>query len=320
MGRIDAMPLNIVFMGTPDFAVPCLARVLSDGYAVSGVFTQPDKPVGRHQTLTPPPVKRLAQERGIPVYQPVKLRDGTALEILRGLAPDLIVVVAYGRILPKDILDCPRLGCVNVHGSILPKYRGAAPIQWTVLNGDQTAGVTTMYMAEELDAGDTILTMTAEVGENETSGELYDRLAPLGAECLSRTLRLFAEGKEVPRTPQDHEKMSLAPMLDKAMGELDFSGSAVALHNRIRGLNPWPSAWTTVGGRRLKIHRSIVAERLGVQGKPGKVLSHPGGEFVVACGQGSLVLLEVQPEGKTRMPGTAYLAGVRSAGDLFLGR
>lgn len=311
------MPLNIVFMGTPDFAVPCLARILEDGYTVSGVFTQPDKPVGRHQVLTPPPVKKLAQERGIPVYQPAKLRDGTALELLRSLAPDLIVVVAYGRILPKDILDCPRLGCVNVHGSILPKYRGAAPIQWTVLNGDDTAGVTTMFMAEELDAGDTILTMTTPVGEDETSGQLYDRLAPLGAECLSRTLKLFAEGAEVPRTPQDHQKMTLAPMLEKSMGELDFTRTAGELHNLIRGLNPWPCAWTTVGGKRLKVLRSVVAERLGSQGKPGEVLSRPGDEFVVACGQGSLVLTEVQLEGKKAMAGATYLAGARLSGELL---
>lgn len=311
------MPLNIVFMGTPDFAVPCLARILEDGYTVSGVFTQPDKPVGRHQVLTPPPVKQLAQERGIPVYQPAKLRDGTALELLRGLAPDLIVVVAYGRILPKEILDCPRLGCVNVHGSILPKYRGAAPIQWTVLNGDDTAGVTTMFMAEELDAGDTILTMTTPVGEDETSGQLYDRLAPLGAECLSRTLKLFAEGAEVPRTPQDHQKMTLAPMLEKSMGELDFARTAGELHNLIRGLNPWPCAWTTAKGRRLKVLRAAVEEKLGTQGRPGEVLPRAGGRFVVACGQGSLELLEVQPEGKKAMSGSTYLAGARLSGELL---
>lgn len=308
------MPLNIVFMGTPDFAVPCLGRIIGDGYTVSGVFTQPDKPVGRHQTLTPPPVKKLALERGIPVYQPAKLRDGTALEILRGLDPDLIVVVAYGRILPKEILDCPRLGCVNVHGSILPKYRGAAPIQWTVLNGDETAGVTTMFMAEELDAGDTILTMTTPVGEEETSGELYDRLAPLGAECLSRTLGMFARGEEVPRNPQDHEKMTLAPMLEKSMGKLDFSKTAGELHNLIRGLNPWPSAWTTAGGKRLKVLRSRVAERQGTQGAPGEVLSGPGEQFLVACGQGTLALTEVQLEGKKAMPGATYLAGARLEG------
>ncbi len=251
------------------------------------------------------------------MYQPAKLRDGTALELLRGLAPDLIVVVAYGRILPNDILDCPPLGCINVHGSILPKYRGAAPIQWTVLNGDKTAGVTTMFMAEELDAGDTILTLTTPVWENETSGELYKRLAPLGADCLAQTLELFAQGRPVPRTPQEHSRMSLAPMLEKSMGELDFTGSATALHNRIRGLNPWPCAWTTVGGKRLKVLRSVVAERLGSQGKPGEVLSHPGDEFVVACGQGSLVLTEVQLEGKKAMAGATYLAGARLSGELL---
>lgn len=306
------MPLRVVFMGTPDFAVPCLARIISDGYEVPGVFTQPDKPVGRHQTLTPPPVKRLAMEHGIPVFQPAKLRDGTALALLEELEPDLVVVVAYGRILPKEILDCPRLGCVNVHGSILPKYRGAAPIQWTVINGDDTAGVTTMYMAEELDAGDTIMTMTLTVGADETGGELYDRLAPLGAECLSRTLEKFSAGGPVPRVPQDHSKATLAPMLDKAMGELDFSRPAAELHNLIRGLNPWPSAWTTAKGKRLKVHRSAVAQKDGQQGAPGEILPGPG--LTVACGEGALTLVEVQPEGKGKMSGKAYLAGARLEG------
>lgn len=301
------MALDIVFMGTPDFAVPCLEQLIADGHRVKGVFTQPDKPVGRHQTLTPPPVKRLAEQRGIPVWQPAKLRDGSALEILRGLAPDLIVVVAYGRILPRDILDCPRLGCVNVHGSILPKYRGAAPIQWTVINGDETAGVTTMFMAEELDAGDTILTMTTPVGEDETSGELYRRLSDLGARCLSRTLALFDGGGEVPRAPQDHSRMSLAPMLDKGMGALDFTRPAGELHNLIRGLNPWPGAWTTVKGKRLKVLRSMLEERTGRLGEPGEVL--PGGRFTVACGKGALTLTEVQLEGKKAMAGATYLGG-----------
>lgn len=309
------MALRIVFMGTPDFAVPCLSRILEDGYQVPAVFTQPDKPVGRHQTLTPPPVKKLALERGIPVHQPAKLRDGIALALLEELAPDLIVVVAYGRILPREILDCPRLGCVNVHGSILPKYRGAAPIQWTVIGGDDTAGVTTMYMAEELDAGDIIQTMTLPVGPDETAGELYDRLAPLGAECLSRTLALFAQGGPAPRTPQDPAKATLAPMLDKAMGELDFSKPAKELHNLIRGLNPWPSAWTTAKGKRLKVHRSAVAEASGRQGGPGQVLPGPG--LTVACGEGSLTLVEVQPEGKGRMPGAAWLAGARMIGEIL---
>jgi methionyl-tRNA formyltransferase len=314
------MPLNIVFMGTPDFAVPCLRRILEDGHTVKGVFTQPDKPVGRHQVLTPPPVKTLALEQGLPVYQPVKLRDGTALELLQTLAPDLIVVVAYGRILPRDILDCPRLGCVNVHGSILPKYRGAAPIQWTVLNGEETAGVTTMFMAEELDAGDIIQVMTTPVLENETSGELYDRLAPLGAKCLSQTLSLFAQGAPVPRIPQDHSQMTLAPMLEKSMGELDFQKPAKELHNLIRGLNPWPSAWTTIQGKRLKVHRSEIVESQGKQGKPGEVLTSAGERFIVACGQGSLALLEVQLEGKTKMPGATYLAGARFTQEKILGQ
>lgn len=311
------MPLRVVFMGTPDFAVPCLSRILDDGFTVPAVFTQPDKPVGRHQTLTPPPVKLLALEKGIPVHQPTKLRDGTALKLLEKLEPDLIVVVAYGRILPREILDCPRLGCINVHGSILPKYRGAAPIQWTVLNGDETAGVTTMFMAEELDAGDIIMTMTTPVGEDETSGELYDRLAPLGAKCLSRTLAKFAMGERVKGTPQPAEGVTLAPMLDKSMAKLDFSQPAQRVHNLIRGMNPWPSAWTTARGKRLKVHLSQVAEKTGRLGEPGEVLTRPGEPFTVACGEGSVTLLEVQLEGKKLMPGPAYLAGARLDGEIL---
>ena len=298
---------RIVFMGTPDFAVPCLARILEEGYPVAGVFTQPDKPVGRRQVLTPPPVKALALERGLPVWQPAKLRDGAALELLRSLAPDLVVVVAYGRILPRELLDCPPLGCVNVHGSLLPKYRGAAPIQWTVLNGEKEAGVTTMYMAEELDAGDTILSLSTPVGEEETSGELFDRLAPLGAECLSRTLALFWGGERPAGHPQDHAAATLAPMLDKAMGEMDFSLPARRLHDLVRGLNPWPSAWTAAEAKRLKVHRARVLREEGVEAPPGTVL--PGEGLAVACGSGVLELLEVQPEGKGRMPGPAFLLG-----------
>lgn len=309
--------MRVVFMGTPDFAVPCLRRLLEDGHEVVGVFTQPDKPRGRGYTLCPPPVKELALEKGIPVWQPTKLRDGSALEILRQLAPELIVVVAYGRILPKDLLDCPPLGCVNIHGSLLPKYRGAAPIQWTVLNGDPVAGVTSMYMAEGMDTGDMILTMETPVEENETSGELFDRLMELGAECLSRTMKLFEEGN-VPRRPQQEEEATMAPILDKAMGQLkSFDQDAKAIHNLIRGLNPWPSVTIpAANGKNLKIHRSVL---VAGSGKPGEILDSK--KLVVACGSGALELTEVQPEGKGRMTGGEFMRGARlTKGDnLFRG-
>ncbi|MEG0852268.1 MAG: methionyl-tRNA formyltransferase [Angelakisella sp.] len=309
--------MRIVFMGTPDFAVPCLQRLIDDGHQVVGVFTQPDKPKGRGYTLAPPPVKELAVSLGIPVYQPTKLRDGTALALLRELAPELIVVVAYGRILPKDILDCPPLGCINIHGSLLPKYRGAAPIQWTVLNGDKTGGVTSMYMAEGMDTGDMILRVDTPIGENETSGELYERLAPMGANCLSATIR-HIETDTVISTPQNEAEATTAPMLDKAMGQLNFLKPANELHNLIRGLNPWPSAAiTTRDGKMLKLHRSTIAEG---SGKPGEILDSK--RLIVACGEGegagALELTEVQPEGKGRMNGGDYMRGARlQKGDIL---
>ncbi len=305
--------MRIVFMGTPDFAVPCLQRILDDGHEVVGVFTQPDKPKGRGYTLCPPPVKVLALRYHLPVYQPAKLRDGTALEILKELNPQLIVVVAYGRILPTDILELPPMGCINIHGSLLPKYRGAAPIQWTVLNGDPVGGVTAMFLAEEMDTGDMILKCETPVDENETAGELFDRLMPLGAQCLSDTLKLFEEGKVV-RTPQDHTRATVAPMLDKAMGEIDFTKSARETHNLIRGLNPWPSAWVRTGGKLLKLHRSVLRpdwDTEAANAQPGTVLDSK--ELIVACGDGALQLTQVQPEGKSRMAGADYMRGARLA-------
>lgn len=302
--------MRIVFMGTPDFAVPCLRRVLEDGHQVVGVVTQPDKPQGRRMTLTPPPVKVLAQDRGIPVYQPTKLRDGTALALLRELAPEVIVVVAYGRILPVEILDCPPLGCINIHGSLLPKYRGAAPIQWSVIAGDPVAGVTSMYMAQGMDTGDMILKMETPVGENETAGELFERLAPLGAQCLSDTLKLIEAGT-APRIPQAEEEATLAPMLTKEQGKLDFSRPARELHNLVRGLNPWPGAWLRVGEEVLKIHATRVAEG---SGSPGEILGTDG--LRVACGWDALELVTVQRAGKNRVTGEEYRRGARlEAGD-----
>lgn len=290
-------------MGTPDFAVPSLARLIEDGGEIAGVFTQPDKPKGRGYKLAPPPVKELAQRYGLPVYQPEKVRGGEALAVLKDLAPELLVVVAYGKILPKEILDLPTLGCINVHGSLLPKYRGAAPIQWSVLNGDAYAGVTTMYLAEGMDTGDMILSRSTPIGENETSGELYERLAAIGAEALSETVALIAQGK-APRIPQDDALSSYAPMLDKEAAKIDFTKPARQVHNLIRGMSPWPTAHTLMDGRLLKIHRARVAAG---KGEAGVVLDEKN--WIVGCGEGAVQLLEIQTEGSRRMPAADYLRG-----------
>lgn len=297
--------MRIVFMGTPDFAVPCLQRLLEDGHEVPAVFTQPDKPVGRHAVLTPPPVKQLALSHGIPVYQPTKMRDGTVAALLRELAPDCLVVVAYGRILPQEILDVPPRGCVNIHGSLLPRYRGAAPIQWSVIRGETVTGVTSMFMDAGMDTGDIIDTLTTPIGENETAGELFERLAPLGARLLSTTLAAIADGT-VTRRPQNDAEATMAPMLEKAMGRLDLTRPAQELHNQVRGMNPWPGAFCTAGGKTLKIHETRVAAGSGA---PGTLLC--ADPVTVACGEGALQLMTVQPEGKPRMAAEAWLRGAR---------
>lgn len=297
--------MRIVFMGTPDFAVPCLQRLLEDGHEVPAVFTQPDKPVGRHAVLTPPPVKQLALSHGIPVYQPTKMRDGTAAALLRELAPDCLVVVAYGRILPQEILDVPPRGCVNIHGSLLPRYRGAAPIQWSVIRGETVTGVTSMFMDAGMDTGDIIDTLTTPIGENETAGELFERLAPLGARLLSTTLAAIADGT-VTRRPQNDAEATMAPMLEKAMGRLDLTRPAQELHNQVRGMNPWPGAFCSAGGKTLKIHETRVAAGSGA---PGTLLC--ADPVTVACGEGALQLVTVQPEGKPRMAAEAWLRGAR---------
>ena len=297
--------MRIVFMGTPDFAVPCLQRLLEDGHEVPAVFTQPDKPVGRHAVLTPPPVKQLALSHGIPVYQPTKMRDGTVAALLRELAPDCLVVVAYGRILPQEILDVPPRGCVNIHGSLLPRYRGAAPIQWSVIRGETVTGVTSMFMDAGMDTGDIIDTLTTPIGENETAGELFERLAPLGARLLSTTLAAIADGT-VTRRPQNDAEATMAPMLEKAMVRLDLTRPAQELHNQVRGMNPWPGAFCTAGGKTLKIHETRVAAGSGA---PGTLLC--ADPVTVACGEGALQLVTVQPEGKPRMAAEAWLRGAR---------
>ena len=305
--------MRIVFMGTPEFAVPVLERIIQDGHEVAGVFTQPDKPQGRGYKLTPPPVKELALKHGIPVFQPVKMRDGQALAILQELKPDLAVVVAYGKILPKEILEVPPLGCVNVHASLLPKYRGAGPIQWSVINGEKETGVTTMYMAEGLDTGDMILKASTSIGEQETSGQLHDRLSVLGAECLSETLRQIEAGT-APRTHQDDSLSTYAPMLSKELGRLDFNRPAQELHCLIRGVSPWPGAYTFLDGKMLKVHSAALTEG---KGKPGELLDSK--KLVVACGEGALELTEVQLAGAKRMPGPVFLMGRQLAKGILLG-
>ncbi len=299
--------MKIVFFGTPEFAAASLKRLIEDGHEVLAAFTRPDMPKGRGYKLVPPPVKEMAMEHGIPVFQPTKLKNGEVARQLREMGPEIVVVVAYGRILPRAILDVPPLGCVNVHGSLLPAYRGSAPIQWAVLNGEKEAGVTTMYMEEGLDCGDMILKMSVPVGENETSEELYDRLEALGAECLSETMKLFEGGKKAPAVPQDDSRSSLAPMLEKAMGKLDFSKTAQEVHNWIRGMNSWPSAFTKYNGKLLKIHRSIIEQQEGILGKPGEVIDPEN--FVVACGKGSVRFTEVQLEGAKRLDAKTFLRG-----------
>ena len=288
-------------MGTPDFAVPCLARILEDGYSVTAVFTQPDRPRGRGKLLSPPPVKELALQHGIPVHQPVKLRDGEALSLLRKYAPDLIVVVAYGRLLPVDILNLPPLGCVNVHASLLPHLRGAAPIQRAIINGDTRTGVTTMFMSEGMDEGDMILRREAFIGNEETSGELFARLAQMGAQLLSETIPLLQNGT-APRIPQDQSLATYAPMIEKREAAIDFTKSALDICHLIRGLNPSPLAFTRFSGGRLCVLKAKPVSDM--RGAPGEVLDTR--RLIVACGDGAIEMLEVKPEGKPAMENTAF--------------
>lgn len=298
--------MKILFMGTPEFAVPSLEALIASGHNLCGVFCQPDKPVGRHHNkLQAPPVKECALAHNIPVFQPVKLRDGTALAQIQSLAPDLIVVAAYGRILPQEILDCPPEGCINVHSSLLPKYRGAAPINWAILNGDKETGVTIMNMAAALDAGDIIAQVTTAIAPDETAPVLTARLARLGGELLVKTVGDI-ERRCAQRVPQNEAEVTFAPMLGKELSPMDFSKPARTLHDQVRGLVPWPSAVTSVGGVRCKIFATRVESALGA---PGTVLEAGKNGLVIACGQGALRILELQPDGGKRMASSDYLRG-----------
>ena len=300
--------MRIVFMGTPDFALESLKKLYDESFGVVGVFTQADKPKGRGMELSCSPVKQFAVEHDIPVFQPTKMRDGTALEMLKSLKPDILCVVAYGKILPDDMLSLPKYGAVNVHGSLLPKYRGSAPIQWSVLNGDRVTGVTTMYLASEMDTGDIILSESTEIGEFETSGELYDRLSVMGAELLVRTLREIENGT-APREPQNHAEASYVTMLDKSLCPIDWNRSPREIVKKIYGLQPWPVATAVFGGETLKIFAAKYSDNK-TELEPGKIVSVGKNGIEVACAGGEcLMISELQAAGKKRMAASDYLRG-----------
>ncbi|MBQ4381701.1 MAG: methionyl-tRNA formyltransferase [Oscillospiraceae bacterium] len=298
--------MRILFMGTPDFAACSLAALYELDFAeIVGVFTQPDKPVGRKQILEKPPVKLLAEEHGTPVFQPAKMRDGTAMSIIRELDPELIVVVAYGRILPEDILAWPKYGAVNIHGSLLPKYRGAAPIQWAVINGEERTGVTAMYMTKELDAGDIIAIRGTDILPGETAGELFERLAPMGAALLCDTVRSIKDGTAA-STPQNNEMATFAPPLTKELAEIDWTKGQRAVLCKIRGMDPWPIASCDVGGLKMKIYR---AEPWEASGRPAGTMEQVRKGLRVSCGDGDVLITELQAPGGKRMSAADYLRG-----------
>ena len=302
--------MRIVFMGTPDFAVPSLEALVAAGHQVCGVFSQPDKPVGRHQNKTKPtPVKASALAHDIPVFQPETLRDGAALEQLSSLAPELVVVAAYGRVLPDEMLALPPKGCINVHSSLLPKYRGSAPIHWAVVNGDKETGVTIMHMAHELDAGDVIAQVRTPIGPEETVGQVHDRLAQLGGELLVQVVADIAAGT-AQRTPQDPDQVTYAPMLSRALSPIDWQQSGQAIHDKIRGLDPWPATSTDIlTGQPVKVFASRLTGET-TKKAPGTVLAAGKEGIDVACGDGAVLrILELQAPGSRRMAATDYLRG-----------
>lgn len=300
--------MRIVFMGTPDFAVPSLNALAEAGHEVCGVFTQPDKPKNRGMKLQQSPVKERALELGLEVYQPAKLRDGEALAILQRLDPDLIAVAAYGKILPVDILNLPRLGCVNVHSSLLPRYRGAAPINWAILNGEEETGVTIMYMAEGMDTGDILAQAKTPININENASQLFGRLAEMGADLLVDTVAALEAGTVKP-VPQEEALATHAPMLSRDQSPMDWSRTARQLHDQVRGLYPWPAATALLDGVRCKVLRTALSGE--ATGKvPGAVLQGDKKGLKIACGGGGVLeVLELQPDGKKAMAASAFLLG-----------
>lgn len=304
--------MKVVYMGTPDFAVPPLEALAEAGYEVAAVVTQPDKPKGRGKTLLPTPVKETALKHGIPVWQPAKVREPEFMEKLEALKPDVIIVAAFGQIIPEKILSLPEYGCLNIHASLLPKYRGAAPIQYAVIDGEKESGVTLMKMGTGLDTGDMIARAVVPLSEEETGGSLFDKLAGAGAELLIKTLPSVFDGTAVYEKQPEESPTPYAAMITKQMGLLDFSRSAVELERLVRGLNPWPSAYTFLNGKTLKVWKAAVRGGENIAGQepaPGTVTTVDREGIHVACGKGRLVLREVQLEGKKRMDAAAFLRG-----------
>ena len=292
-------------MGTPDIAATCLKKILADGFDVVGVYTQPDRPKGRGMKMVFPPVKEVAIAQNIPVFQPENFREEETVEQLRALKPDVCAVVAYGRILPQKVLDVPVKGCVNIHASLLPQYRGSAPYQWAVLDGLAETGVTAQHMALKMDAGDIIDVAKTPIGENETAGELLDRLAVLGADLLSSVLTRFEQG-DVAGTAQNEDEVTFAPMLDKTMCPIDFTKTARQVHNHVRGLNPWPVATMELQGKKFKVHATAIVDG---KGEPGEILGLTKTGLKIACGEGAVEIRSLQAEGGKRMAAPDYFRG-----------
>lgn len=310
--------MKVVFMGTPDFSVPTLEEIIKAGHEVIGVVTQPDKPKGRGKLVAYPPVKAKAMEYNIPIFQPTKLREETFIEILKELAPEVIVVVAFGQILPKSILDIPEYGCINVHASLLPKYRGAAPIQWSIINGEKNTGITTMFMDVGLDTGDMLLQAKTSIDSEETGGSLHDKLSLIGGALLVETLEKL-EAKTLQRIQQDDSKSNYVKVLDKSLGRIEFNKSAIEIERLIRGLNPWPSAYTSLDEKTLKIWKAKVLDGV-YKGIPGEIIEATKDEMIVLTRQGALLILELQLEGKKRMSADQFLRGYQIQKGTILGR
>lgn len=299
--------MRIAFMGTPDFSVDCLKALVASKHEIVGVFCQPDKPVGRKQELTPPDVKVEALKHGLKVFQPVSLRNGKGTEILEEIKPDLVVVVAYGKILPHDFLEYPKYGCINIHASILPKYRGASPIHYAVLNGDEETGVTAQQMNDGVDTGDILHIKKCPIGINDTTERMYEILAPLGAETLMETIEMLEKGELNP-VVQDESQATHVGLLTRDMSTIDWSRSAFEVHNKIRGLYSWPGTSTSLNGKTLKIHSAVLSDKKG-NNNPGEVIDSDG-RLIVCCGDGKCIELKtVQLEGKKRMEVSAFLNG-----------
>ena len=298
--------MRVIFMGTPDIAATCLKKILDDGFEVVGVWTQPDRPKGRGMKMVMSPVKELALAHNLPVFQPENFRADEDVQAIRDLKPDVIAVVAYGRILPQRVLDIPTWDCVNIHASLLPQYRGSAPYQWAVLDGLKETGVSAQHMVREMDAGDVIDVEKTEIGENETAGELLDRLAGLAAKLLSRVLARVKSGDQCPGTPQNPENITFAPMLDKTMCPIDWNRPAQQVHNQVRGLHPWPVATMELKGQKFKVHATRIVEG---KGQPGEILGLTKTGLKIACGEGAVEVISLQAEGGKRMNAPDYFRG-----------